>query len=81
MLNKGQCWTDLPDGVKLCPFWHGQLPRFVLDDLIVVNCFPVHDRESEGAGRLFVSDSEQKKHKKLHQDPEHKSAEPFLKDL
>lgn len=45
----------LPEGVEPCSLWHRIFPWFVLDDSIVVRCFPVHHRQSKGARLLFFS--------------------------
>lgn len=47
----------LPDGVKICSPWHRIFARFVLEDLIVVHRFPVHDRESERTRLISLSHS------------------------
>lgn len=48
----------LPDCVKLCSLWHEVFPWLVLEDLIVVHCFPVHHGQSISPRLLSVSHSD-----------------------
>lgn len=51
-----QWWgAYLPDCVELGSLRHGVLPRFVLEDLIVVDCFPIHHGQSKSTRLLSVS--------------------------
>lgn len=63
----------LPDGVKLCSFWYGVLPWFVLDDLVVVHIFPIHHRQGKSTRLLSFSHSEKSKNKATKASKSHRN--------